>query len=276
MWTGRLGKGAACMTALVMAVVLSGCASSTRGGAVGADRRQLMLLSSGQVDQMAAKAYAQALEKAKTDKALNTDAPQVKRVRTIAARLIPQTTAFRADALKWQWEVNVIDSPELNAWCMQGGKIAVYTGLIERLKLSDAELAAIMGHEMAHALREHVREQMSRAMATQLGLSLGAAALGLGQAQTDLASQGANLMLTLPNSRQAEVEADRMGVELAARAGYDPRAAVRVWQKMAQASTGKQPPQWLSTHPSHAKRLQDLERYAQRVMPLYEQARRGG
>lgn len=261
---------------LVLCVLagLAACASTTRGGAVGADRRQLMLLSSSQVNQMAAQAYTQTLEQAKKDRKLNTDAPQVKRVRAIAARLIPQVGAFRADAQQWAWEVNVIESPELNAWCMQGGKIAVYTGIIEQLKLNDAELAAIMGHEMAHALREHSREQLSRSMATQLGVSIGAAYLGLGQLGADMVNQGASLMLALPNSRDAETEADRIGVELAARAGYDPRAAISVWQKMTKLNAGKQPPEWLSTHPSHNKRIQDLSRYAQVVMPLYERAKR--
>ena len=268
-WAGLLLAGAVVAT-------LVGCASTTQGGAVGANRKQLMLLSSDQVDAMAAKAYSDTLQQAQAKKVLNTDAPRVRRVRAIAARLIPQVSVFRTDALNWKWEVNVIDSPELNAWCMQGGKIAVYTGIIDKLKLTDAELAGIMGHEMAHALREHSREQLSRSMATQLSVSVGAAFLGLGQLGADLINQGAGLMVNLPNSRDAETEADRMGVELAARAGYDPRAAVAVWQKMIKAGDGQQPPEWLSTHPSHDRRIEDLTRYAQVVMPMYEKAKRGG
>lgn len=262
-----------CLSAcLALLLFITGCASTTQGGAVGTDRRQLLLLSADQVNDMAAQAYAQTLQEAKQQQALNTKAPQVRRVRAIASRLIPQVAVFRSDALQWQWEVNVIASDEVNAWCMQGGKIAVYTGIIEQLELSDDELAAIMGHEMAHALREHSREQISQAMATQLSINIGASLLGLGQVGADMINQGAHLMLTLPNSRDAETEADRMGVELAARAGYDPRAAISLWQKMAQRSAG-QPPEWLSTHPSHARRTQDLTRYAQIVMPLYEQAK---
>ena len=255
--------------------LVAGCASTTKSGSVGADRRQLLLVSESQVDAMAVQAYQQALGQAHKAKKLNTDAPLVKRVRAIAHRLIPQVGVFRPDALKWQWEVNVIDSDELNAWCMQGGKIAVYTGIVNKLKLTDDELAAIMGHEMSHALREHSREQLSQSLATQVGVNIGAAVLGLGALGGNLINQGANLMLTLPNSRQAEREADRMGVELAARAGYDPRAAVKVWQKMSAFGGGAQPPAWLSTHPSHAERTADLTRYAAIVMPLYTKAKKG-
>ena len=261
---------------VVASALVLGCTSTTQGGSVGADRRQLLLVSSAQVDQMAVQAYQGALGEAKKSNKLNTDAPMVKRVRAVAARLIPQVAVFRPDALKWKWEVNVIESDELNAWCMQGGKIAVYTGIVDKLKLTDDELAAIMGHEMSHALREHSREQISQSVATQLGVNVGAALLGLGAVAGDLMNTGANLILTLPNSRQAEREADRMGVELAARAGYDPRAAVNVWKKMASAGSGAQPPAWLSTHPSHAERTADLARYAAVVMPLYQQAQRKG
>jgi Zn-dependent protease with chaperone function len=264
-----------CLSLAVASALVVGCASTTKGGSVGADRRQLLLVSGEQVDQMAVQAYQGALGEAQKAKKLNTDAPMVKRVRAVAARLIPQVGVFRPDALQWKWEVNVIESDELNAWCMQGGKIAVYTGIVNKLKLTDDELAAIMGHEMSHALREHSREQISQSMATQLGVNVGAALLGLGAVAGDLINTGANLMLTLPNSRQGEREADRMGVELAARAGYDPRAAVNVWKKMAAFGAGSQPPAWLSTHPSHAERTADLTRYAGIVMPLYAKAKGG-
>jgi predicted Zn-dependent protease len=155
---------------------------------------------------------------------------------------------------------------------MPGGKMAVYTGLIDKLQLSDDELAAVMGHEIAHALREHGRERASRAMMTGLGVSVLSAAAGIGQGGADLVQMVADITFTLPNSREHETEADRIGVELAARAGYDPRAAITLWQKMGKASGGA-PPQWLSTHPSNDTRLKDLENYAARVMPLYEQAK---
>jgi len=246
---------------------------TTQPGAVGVDRKQTMLLSSAQVDKSAALAYRQELKKAAGKSALNRNRGEVARVRAIAQRLIPATGAFRADAPRWAWEVNVITSNDINAWCMPGGKIAVYTGLIERLRVTDDELAAVMGHEIAHALREHGRERASQAAGQNLVLGVGGALLGLGDASLQLASIITDVTINLPNSREHEVEADRIGVELAARAGYDPRAAVALWQKMGQTGGGG-PPQFLSTHPSPANRARDLADYAARVMPLYESARR--
>lgn len=255
------------------AIFLGACTSTTQTGQVGVQRKQLLLVSAQEVDQMAAKAYQAELSKAQKAKTLNTNAPVVMRVRAIAQRLIPHVSTFRSDALKWKWEVNVIDSKELNAWCMQGGRMAVYTGLIDTLKLTDDELAAILGHEMSHALREHSREQISQSVATQMGVNIGASLLGLGALGGDLIGMGAQVMLTLPNSRSAEQEADRMGVELAARAGYDPRAAVSVWRKMSAQTQGARQPEWLSTHPAPERRTQDLAQYAQQVMSLYLQAK---
>ncbi|HSE02240.1 MAG TPA: M48 family metallopeptidase [Burkholderiales bacterium] len=246
---------------------------TTQPGAVGVDRKQQFLLSSAEVDKSAAMAYQQELKKAAKKNALNRDSAQVARVRVIALRLIPSTAAFRADAPKWAWETNVISSGEVNAWCMPGGKMAVNSGLIEKLKVTDDELAAVMGHEIAHALREHGRERASQMYAQAVGLSVVGAALGLGQGGTQLAQIVTDVTINLPNSREAEVEADRIGVELAARAGYDPRAAVTLWQKMGQAGGGA-PPQFLSTHPSPKNRQKDLEEFAARVMPLYEAARK--
>lgn len=252
----------------------AGCQSiqTTQAGAVGVSREQTMLVSSQEIEAASAKQYQQVIAEAAAKRALNRDPGQVRRVRAIAARLTPQTGVFRADALRWNWEVNVIESNELNAWCMAGGKIAFYSGLIERLNLSDDEIAAVMGHEIAHALREHARERVSRSMATGLGVSIAGALLGVGQVGNDLMGQVAKVTFELPNSRLHETEADRIGVELAARAGYDPRAAVGLWQKIEQVGGG-QPPQWLSTHPSHDTRQQDLARYAAKVMPLYLAAR---
>ncbi|WP_374264872.1 M48 family metallopeptidase [Zoogloea sp.] len=258
---------------LIATGVVTACQTvqTTQGGAVGIERRQTMMVSAKEMDQASAQSYHQILQQAGQKNALNRDKEQVERVRAVARRLIPATGAFRPDAPGWQWEVNVLSSNELNAWCMAGGKIAFYSGIIERLDLSDDEIAAIMGHEIAHALREHARERASQAMATNIGVAVLGAALGVGQAGTDLIGTVAKVSFELPNSREHETEADRIGVELAARAGYDPRAAIVLWQKMAKVSNGA-PPQWLSTHPSNESRQQDLRDYAARVMPLYERA----
>ncbi|MBK7235444.1 MAG: M48 family metallopeptidase [Sterolibacteriaceae bacterium] len=258
----------------ISAMLAAGCQTvqTTQGGTVGVDRKQSMLVSSEQVNQAAVSNYQQVLSESRKKSALNSSAAQTERVRSIARRLIPQVGVFREDATKWKWEVNVIESDELNAWCMPGGKIAFYSGIIEKLKLTDEEIAAIMGHEMAHALREHARERASQAMAAGLGVQVVGAAAGLGDAGMQLTSLLADYTFVKPNSRLHETEAYRMGVELAARAGYDPRAAIGLWKKMAQGSGG-QPPQWMSTHPSHETRIKDLENYSARVMPLYEKAR---
>ena len=257
---------------IALAVPLAGCQTvqTTRGGEVGVQREQRMLVSARQVEAEANKQYAAVLKEAADRGRLNRDAAQVQRVRAITQRLIPHTAVFREDALGWRWEVNVIASDEVNAWCMPGGKIAVYSGLIDKLALTDAELAAVIGHEIAHALREHARERMSRA----LPVAIGAQVIGVlaGEGAADLAGTFGQAMFVLPNSRENEQESDRIGVELAARAGFDPRAAVSLWNKMA-AHGGGAKIEWLSTHPAHETRIRDLQDYAQRVLPLYEQAR---
>lgn len=258
----------------IVATALAGCQTvqTTQPGAVGVERQQSMLVSSKEVNQSAAKAYDQVLAAADKKGQLNQDPALLERVRRVSQRLIPQTGAFRADAPGWDWELNLISSKELNAWVMPGGKVAFYTGLIEKLKLTDDEIAAVMGHEIAHALREHGRERASQAMAQGIALSIIGAVAGVSRGGMDLTQLVLNVTLNLPNSREHETEADRIGVELAARAGYDPRAAVTVWEKMSRASEG-QPPEILSTHPAPTTRIADLKVYAGRVMPLYEQAR---
>lgn len=254
---------------------LSACVSqSTKSGNVGIERKQLLLISEQEMMQGGAQAYAGVLNEAKQKKQLNTDPVLTKRVRAIANRLIPQTAIFRSDAPKWNWEVNVLKSDELNAWCMPGGKIAFYTGIIEKLQLTDAEIAAIMGHEMAHALREHSRERASNQMLQNVGLIALGALAGVEEKYLGVAALAMQVTLTLPYSRVHEVEADRMGVELAARAGYDPYAAVTLWEKMLKQTKGGTPPEFLSTHPTHENRIEDLKVYAKRVYPLYEQTKK--
>jgi len=231
-----------------------------------------MMVSADEVNAGAAKAYSQMMAEAKQKGVLDKDAAQVQRVQAITKRLIAQTPTFRDDAAKWPWEVHVISTEEVNAWCMPAGKMAIYTGLIQKLNATDDEIAAVMGHEISHALREHSREQISRQMSTQLGIGVVGALLGIGELGQGIAGQVANVTLNLPNSRQAETEADRIGIELAARAGYDPNAAVALWEKMSKLGGG-QPPKWLSTHPPHEDRINDLRSYAAKVAPLYQAAK---
>jgi predicted Zn-dependent protease len=257
--------------------LLAGCATdqTTQNSAVGVERKQRFLVSEQDVDQASAQAYQQVLAEAQKQNALDKDAAALQRVKGIVGRLVPATGALRADAPKWPWEAHVLSSKEVNAWCMAGGKIAVYTGLIEQLKPSDDELAAVIGHEMGHALREHVREQASRQMGEQLALGVVGAVLNVPDIVQQLAPTVLDVTFNLPHSRAQESEADRVGVELAARAGYDPRAAISLWQKMAKLG-GAKPPQILSTHPSDEARLKDLASITDKVMPLYQAAKSSG
>jgi predicted Zn-dependent protease len=261
--------------------LLAGCETvqTTDAGAVGVTRKQQVssVVSSKEVEQMAAKEYAQLMAEAQKKGLLNRNPQQVQRVQTIAQRLIPQTRVFRQDAPGWPWESNVLTSKEVNAWAMPGGKMAVYTGLIERLNVTDDELAAVMGHEIAHALREHARERIARQMGTQTASTIGSIALQIFtgvQIDPQLVGTVGQAVFVLPNSRENEQEADVIGVELMARAGYDPRASLSLWQKMGQVSGGGGTPEFLSTHPSGATRLRDLQTYVDKVMPLYQAAKR--
>lgn len=259
------------------AVLLASCQSveTTQPGVVGVNRQQHMAVSSEEVNKSAEQSYAQMMEQAKQKNALDRDAAQVERIKRIVGRLTPQTKVFRPDAVSWPWEEHVISLDEVNAWCMPHGKIAVYTGLLQKIQPSDDELAAVLGHEMAHALREHTREQISQQMGTQAVLGIAGALFGLGDTAQNLGSMVANVTLTLPKSRTDETEADRIGLELAARAGYDPRAAVALWEKMQKLAGGGQPPQFLSTHPSNETRIADLKQQAEKLMPLYTAAKGG-
>jgi predicted Zn-dependent protease len=265
------------LPAAIAAVILlvAGCATveTTNPGAVGVDRKQRMLVSEEEVEKGAQQAYGQELKKARDAGKLNSDRAITSRVRAISQRLIPTTKIFRPDAPKWGWEVNTLETDDLNAYAMPGGKIMVYTGLARKLKLSDAELAAVIGHEIAHALREHSRERISRAYAQQLALAGVAVVTGAGQGALDIANTVAAVTFQLPHSREQEAEADEIGMELMARAGYDPSAAVSVWKKMMAANDGG-PPEFLSTHPSPQTRISGLQKLVPKVMPLYRGSRR--
>jgi predicted Zn-dependent protease len=265
------------LTAAVLsgALLVAGCQTvqTTAPGAVGIERKQQMLVSESDIEKGAAQAYAQEVQKARQAGKLNTDRQLTARVRTVAQKLIPATRTFRPDAPGWNWEINTLTTNEMNAYAMPGGKIMVYSGLVERLKLTDAELAAVIGHEISHALREHTRERVSRAYAQQIALTGIAVATGAGQGTLDLANTVASVTFQLPHSREQESEADIMGLELMARAGYDPNAAVNVWKKMIAAEKSS-PPEFLSTHPAPGNRIAELQAMVPKVLPLYQSARR--
>lgn len=250
-------------------MLLANCVSSTSSGVVGANRSQLMLVSSEEMDASARESYAQVIAQAKAEGKLNVDAAMTRRVLDVTNRLIPQCVHFREDALGWDWQVNVITSDEVNAWCMPGGKIAVYTNIIRALNLTDGELAAVLGHEIAHALREHSREQASQNAIANLGLGVVSQIMGLDDTGNALLGLAATYTIAMPFSRSHETESDHVGTELMARAGYDPYEAVHIWEKM-QALGGASVPEILSTHPSNESRIKDLTKIAQEVYPLYE------
>ena len=268
--------------ATTLAVVLA-CSTATvfaqerEGVNVGKRSAFTNLVPAQEVEKMAGQQYKQVLQQADSKNALAPpSSEELKRLRTIAQRLIPFTTPWNERASQWQWEVNLIGSKQINAYCMPGGKIAFYTGILRTLQLSDDEAAMVMGHEMAHALREHARERMGKSTVTTGAARLGGALLsgwlGIDPNLTDMvAQQGANL-LNLKFSREDESEADLVGMEIAARAGYDPRAGISLWEKMGAANKGA-PPQWLSTHPASGTRIADMQAALPDVMPLYERAK---
>ncbi len=246
------------------ALLVSACATNVAG------RRQLMLVSESSAIAQSKTAYVQTMSKLDSEGKLVTDPKIVNRVNTITGRLIAQAIQYRPETQGWEWSVRVIDDPKtVNAWCMAGGRMALYTGLIQKIDPTDDELAQVMGHEISHALLNHTAERMSMAMATQLGAVATGVATDSGAAMVGAAALG-QLGLLLPNSRGSESEADRVGLEIAARAGYDPRAAATLWQKMGKEG-GSGPPQWLSTHPSPGNRQQQLAALAPTMMPYYQQ-----
>ena len=268
---GTLASGAAVATTTVLwpesaqAQVDVGSASSMR-----------KLVPAGQLEAAAAQQYAQMLAEAKSKRALAPDVnPQLQQLRSIAQKLIPFAMPWNDRAKQWRWEVNLIGSKQINAFCMPGGKIAFYTGILNELKLTTDEIAMVMGHEIAHALREHARERLAKSQATSMGLSIGARLMGLGDLG-DLAANMGTKLLTLKFGRDDETEADLVGLELAARAAYNPDAGVTLWQKMGQASGGGNDSalmHFLSTHPSGPERIDALRANAPKVMGLYEKAK---
>ena len=265
-WSSRraflLAAGTAVATAPAFGQVDVGPSSRLRG-----------LVPADELEVAAAQQYAQMMGEARSQSAL---APagnaQLQRLQRIANKLVPQAAQWNDRAKSWRWEVNLIGSKQINAFCMPGGKIAFYTGILEQLKLTDDETAMIMGHEMAHALREHARARIAKSQGTGTLLSIGAQLFGLGQLGDVAASLGTQL-ITLRFSRDDETDADLVGLELAARGGYDPQASVSLWQKMGQAGGGAGGPSFLSTHPSGPQRIQQLQSNVPKVQGLYQRAR---
>jgi Zn-dependent protease with chaperone function len=238
---------------------------------VGQGSRLRGLVPAEDLEQAARQQYSEVIAKAKAEgKLAGANDAQLGRLRTIAQRLVAQATPWNARAAQWQWEINLIRSDEVNAWCMPGGKIAVYTGIIDKLRLTDDEIAMILGHEMAHALREHAREQMAKQTATGAGLSIVSSIFGLGEVGNTIANLGGQL-LVLKFSRNDETEADLVGLEMAARAGYDPQASVSLWNKMMAGGAGQGG--FLSTHPSGPDRIRLLQANVGKVQGLYEKSR---
>lgn len=253
----------------------AGLACAQDGVNVGEASSLRNMVPAEQMEQQANKGYRQLLKQAAAKEALAPDShPQVKRLRAIAQRLVPYAERFNPRAAQWHWEVNLIGSKQINAFCMPGGKIAFYTGILDTLKLTDDEVAMIMGHEMAHALREHAREQAAKSQLTGLAgslLGVVASVAGYGGDLTNLAISAGQGLAGRAFSRSDESEADLVGMELAARGGFDPRAGITLWEKMAKASKGA-PPEFLSTHPANTSRIDEIRRHLPEVMPLYERA----
>jgi predicted Zn-dependent protease len=257
--------------------ILSSCASTTLKTDSDVTRKQLILLPEFMALNMAKEGYQEALTNAKKGNNLNTDPNELNRVRRISWRLIDEVHYFRDDAQKWNWEVNVEKSEQINAYCMPGGKIMVYTGLLDKAAKTDDEIAAVIGHEISHALREHGRERMSTALVQQLGILGFAIYISDSSNNRQLQSiaiqgvaLGTTLFFALPNSREQEREADLIGLELAAHAGYNPIAAVSLWRKMDELNDAKIP-EFLSTHPSNESRIEDLTAHAKKINPIYEE-----
>jgi predicted Zn-dependent protease len=261
------------LSVLIALLALGGCATNPITG-----RSQAMLVSDSEAAKQSAQAYSQLISGASQKQILDNDPANLQRVRSIAQPLIAQAAIMRPETRNWQWDIHVLKSDEVNAWCMAGGKIAVYTGLLQKIQPTDDELAQVMGHEISHAMLSHQAEKLSRAQMQQAGIALGVIAGAIAgynlSGVAGLANSAATVGLQLPNSRQAESEADSVGIELAAKAGYNPNAAVSLWKKML-AAGGSNGPGWLSTHPATEDRIQAMQVRAQQLMPVYEAAKRG-
>jgi predicted Zn-dependent protease len=249
---------------LAVSVFLASCTANPITG-----RNQFLVVSENQAIGESAAAYTSMMGQLDKKKKIEPEGERTKKIREITDKLIAQAVRIRPDTANWKWEVRVINDPEtVNAFCMAGGKMAIYTGMWDKLKATDDELAQVMGHEISHAIANHTQERMSVAYGTGIGTTVAAIALGARDSTAVLMQQAAVFAITLPNSRESEGEADQIGIELAARAGYDPRSAVTLWEKMGKVG-GKGPPEFLSTHPSPENRAARLKELGQKMQPLY-------
>jgi predicted Zn-dependent protease len=262
---------------IIFVFLISSCTTTTLNTESEVTRKQFVLLPSFMALSMANEGYQQAKQKAEESNQLNQDVYQLNEIRKISYRLIDEVRYFRPDAKSWNWEINLQSNDQVNAYCMPGGKIMVFTGLLDKAASTNDEIAAVIGHEIAHALREHGRERMSTSLLQQIGV-LGFAIYisdsSNNRAIKNIAVQGVaigtTLFFALPNNREQEREADKIGLELAARAGYNPLAAVSLWRKMDELNNAS-PPEFLSTHPSNENRIADIKSHSDKIMHLYEE-----
>ncbi len=251
-------------------LALTACVSNPITG-----RQQAMVVSDEQAAAESSQSYSQLIRDAGKNNTLDDDPAQLARIKSITDPLIREAIALRPNTGGWNWEVHVLKSDEVNAWCMAGGKMAIYTGLLTKINPSDDEIAAVMGHEISHAVLSHQAEKLSRNRMQQVGVTAGVLAgtlFGMNlSGLAPIANSVADVGLQLPNSREAETEADTVGLKLAAKAGYNPEAAVSLWSKMLQVE-GASAPEWLSTHPDTRARLAHVREEAKKLMPVYEDA----
>jgi len=244
----------------LLSAAIAGCATTPTG------RNQLMIVSPQSAIVESQKAYASTVGELDQNNQLITDPAWVNRISTITGRLVTEAIKLDPSTSDWKWSVAIIDDPNtLNAWCMAGGRMAIYSGIVTQLNLTDDEIAQIMGHEISHALANHTAERMSRAVLMNAGLSATAAVTDNNGYVLSGTAMAAKVALELPNSRTAESEADEIGIELATRAGYNPEAAVTLWKKMAEAGGGGGP-EFLSTHPSPGNRASTLDKLGDKML----------
>ncbi|TNC83505.1 MAG: peptidase M48 Ste24p [Thalassolituus sp.] len=252
----------------LISAAIAGCATTLTG------RNQLMIVSPDSAIVESQKAYASTVGELDQNDQLVTDPAWVKRIETITGRLVTEAIKLDPDTKDWEWSVAIIDDPDtLNAWCMAGGRMAIYTGIVTQLNLNDDEIAQIMGHEISHALANHTAERMSRAVLMNGALAATAVVTDNNGYVLTGTAMAAKVALELPNSRTAESEADEIGIELATRAGYNPDAAVSLWKKMAEAGGGGGP-EFLSTHPSPDNRASTLDKLGEKMLPLNPQLKK--